>query len=162
MKKYPVAVFIAVFGFIAQAVYAVPYFRPFDFKHPQTIIGAAIDPKNLKDSRALNLYPALTHSPADGCLLPSIVCEDWTPIAIGGSINAGKLTVDVAPLANILPWMQAGLLKIVPASWNGIVGVLTPTPGSAPVTFAGGPMFEYRGSENKGYFMLVTALALKF
>lgn len=140
---------------------ASPYFRPIDPQHPQPIVGAAVNPAKLADSRAVTLLPIITHSPKDGCLMPSIVCEDWTPLAVGASLNAGKLTFDVAPLANILPWVQNGLDAVLPAGWTATRKILAPTP-DAPVTFAAGPMWEYRQLENKGYFLVVTALALHF
>lgn len=138
------------------------YFRPIDVTHPIVIAGAAIDPVHLGDSRAVSLVPLATHSPSDGCLLPAIVCEDWTPAAIGGSVNAGKLTFDIAPLANVLPWAKTGLLAITPTSWAGVRKVLTPAAGQPAVTFSVGPMWEYRQLNDKGYLMVVTALALHF
>lgn len=140
---------------------ALPYFRPLDFAHPQPLVGAAIDPTDLRQSRAVSLLPIFTHSPKDGCLLPSLVCEDWTPLAVGASLNSGKLTFDVAPLANVLPWMQTAAGAALPESWTAARRVLAPVDG-APVTFSAGPMWEYRQSTDKGYFLVVTALALHF
>ncbi len=166
MKKVIVGLLLA----LAVKVQANPYFRPLDFQHPVTIAGAAINPSNLHDSRGVVLVPVFTHSPADGCLLPSIVCEDWTPAAIGASMNAGKLTFDFAPMANVLPWMQSGLRSITPASWSSVNALLIPSAPntnasgsqSGSVTFSAGPMWEYRQLNNKGYFLVVTALALHF
>lgn len=140
---------------------ASPYFRVIDPAHPEPIAGASLNPRDLKDSRVISLMPLLTHSPKDGCLFPSIVCEDWTPIAVGASFNAGKVTLDIAPLTNVLPWFQNGVKILLPDSWVVTKSVLSPNP-DAPVTFAAGPMWEYRQSSNKGYFMVVTALALHF
>lgn len=141
--------------------FANPYFRPIDPAHPQPVAGALIAPK-LGDSEGAAMLPILTHSPNYGCLLPKVVCEAWTPLAVGGSLNAGKLTFDVAPLANVLPWMQSGLLAVVPSSWTGLRNILTPAPGSQPVTFSAGPVWEYKQLTNKGYFRVFSGLALHF
>lgn len=139
---------------------ANPYFRVIDPKHPQPVAGALIAPK-LGDSSAAALLPIFTHSPKDGCLLPNITCEDWTPFAVGASMNAGKMTFDVAPLANVLPWMTTGLLAVVPESWEGLRNILKPGDG-VPVTFSAGPVFEYQQRTNKGYFRLFSGLSLHF
>lgn len=153
---------VAALLLAASAAHAVPYFRFVDIGHPNPILGAAIDPKAVKQSRAIGLYPIFTHSPKDGCLLPGIVCEDWTPLALGGSLNSGKLTFDVAPMANLLPWMQSGIAALAPASWESVHYMVDSAPGEQPVTIAVGPLWEYRQLENKGYFMVVTAFALHF
>jgi hypothetical protein len=140
---------------------AAPYFRPLDFSHPQPIVGALIDPTNLGQSSAASLLPIFTHSPKDGCLLPNIVCEDWTPLALGASMNAGKVTFDVAPLANVLPWMQNGLNAVVPDSWTATRKLLASNPDQS-VTFSAGPVWEYSQLRNKGALKLFSGLALHF
>lgn len=147
--------------FLAVSAQANPYFRLMNPSHPQMVAGALIDPSSLGNSEAASLLPIFTHSPADGCLFPSIVCEDWSPLAVGASMNAGKITLDVAPLANVLPWFQNAALAVIPDKWAGIRGVLAPTPGNA-VTFSAGPVFQYRQANNHGYFKLFTGLSLHF
>ena len=133
-----------------------PYFRlnPVftDPAHPITIQGALIDPLALNSSRATVLIPLFT---AKGQYN-----EEWTPVAVGGSMNAGKITVDVAPLANVAPWAQQGLLAVVPASWAGLRNALSSQSGA--LSFSGGPVWEYRQSSNKGYFMVFTGLSLSW
>lgn len=146
---------------VAVRANASPYFRPLDFSHPQPIVGALIDPTNLGNSSAASLLPIFTHSPKDGCLMPKIVCEDWTPLAVGASLNAGKVTFDVAPLANVLPWMQNGLNAVVPDSWTATRKILASNPDSS-VTFSAGPVWEYSQLTNKGYFKFFSGLALHF
>lgn len=161
MNKYTLA---CVFTLFTSTVSASPYFRPnplFLGSAPITVAGAAIDPKTPKNSEGVVLLPLFTHSPKDGCAFPSISCVDWTPVAIGAALNAGKVTFDVAPLTNLLPWMQKGLLSLTPESWTGVTQVLTPTQ-SGPITFSAGPCWEYRQLSNKGYLMVVTALALNW
>ena len=76
--------------FVATSAQANPYFRPNNlFDHPISVQGALLAP-DLKDSEGAVLYPIFTHSPKDGQILP--FGEDWSPIAIGGALNAGKIT----------------------------------------------------------------------
>lgn len=146
---------------LAGAAQASPYFRLIDPSHPQPVVGALLAPDNMGDTAAASLLPLVTHSPKDGCLFPKLVCEDWTPLAIGASVNAGKLTFDVAPLANVLPWVQAAAQAAMPEGYNSPVGWLKPSEGQA-VTFSAGPVWEYRQLTNKGYFRVFTGVALHF
>lgn len=139
---------------------ASPYFRLLDISHPQPVAGALLDVKDLNNTEGASLLPLITHSTKDGCILPSVVCEDWSPLAVGGSMIAGRLTLNVAPLVNVLPWVQAVALAVTPAKWQGIVNVLKPADSS--VTFSAGPVWQYRQDTNKGYFKIYTGLALHF
>lgn len=162
MKHWMLAAALICLGVTAKAT---PYFRPnpvfVDPAHPTTIAGALIDPVSLKESSGGALLPLFTHSPKDGCLLPNIVCESWAPAAVGGSINAGKITLDIGPVANVLPWFQTAALAVTPAKWDGLIKVLTPST-SSPVTFSAGPIWEYSQLANHGYFKVFTGLALQF
>jgi hypothetical protein len=151
----------AAFLLLSSFASATPYFKLIDPSHPQPVLGALVDPVHLGNSSAASLLPLVTHSPKDGCLLPSIVCEDWTPVAVGGSMNAGKITFDVAPLANVIPWVQSAALSVVPARWVPLVKVLTPSTDQS-VTFSCGPVWEYSQAQNKGYFKVFTGLKLSF
>lgn len=137
-----------------------PYFRLLDVSHPQPIVGALLDPKDLNNSAAATLLPLVTHSPTDGCLIPQ-VCEDWTPLAVGGSMNAGKFTLDVGPVFNVLPWVQGAALALTPSSWTGLKSIFYSNPVS-PVTFSAGPVWEYEQLTNKGYVKVFSGLALHF
>lgn len=167
MKKMLAAV-LMLFAVKAQAT---PYFRSIIgkdasghivFNKPSPVLGALIDPWHLGDSEAASLLPLVTHSPKDGCLLPNVVCEDWSPLAIGASMNAGKITFDIGPVANVLPWMQKAGLAVVPAGWTGVRSVLNYDGSGDALTFSAGPMFQYRQIENKGYFKVFSGLALHF
>ena len=136
------------------------YFRVLNLSKPVTVAGALIAP-SLGDSEGAVLVPIFTHSPADGCLLPGIVCEDWTPLAVGGAMNAGKISFEIAPLINVLPWMQTGLLALVPVSWASTRAMLTPVAGQ-PVTFSAGPVWHYSQAANKGYYRTFTGLSFHF
>jgi hypothetical protein len=143
---------------LSSAAQASPYFRVLNYEHPVTVGGALIDPVHLGNTQTTALLPIFTHSPADGCILPSVMCEDWSPLAIGGSVNAGKFSFIVAPIANVAPWAQQGLLAVVPASWQGLRSSLTAPPSG--LTFSGGPAWQYDQAANKGYFRVFTGLAL--
>lgn len=158
MKHWLLGIALICWGSIA---HANPYFRFINPAHPHPTTGALLDTKNLRDSEAAVLLPLVTHSPTDGCIFPSIICEDWSPISIGGSMNAGKITFDVAPVANIVPWIQNTVLFFIPSSWIGLVNILSPEDGH-PVTFSAGPVWEYRQLNNKGYFKIFTGLQLNF
>ena len=153
---------IAALFLVTAPSFATPYFRPIDPSHPQPIVGALIDPVHLGQSSASSLLPIFTHSPKDGCLLPNIVCEDWSPLAVGASLNAGKITFDVAPLANVLPWMQSAGQAVIPVGWSALRSVVDYNPAGDAVTFSAGPVWEYRQLNNKGYFKVFTGLALHF
>lgn len=156
MKKIILAVLLA-----PSFAVAGPYFRLLDMSHPSPVAGALIDPmQDLKQTEAASLLPLITHSPKDGCLLPSIVCEDWTPLAVGGSMIAGHLTLDVAPLLNVLPWLQSAALALTPAKWQGVANILKPADSS--VTFSAGPVWQYRQDTNRGYLKIFTGMALHF
>lgn len=137
------------------------YLRPIDLVHPIPIVGALLAPEDLKNSEAMSVFPIVYHSTRDGCLLPSIVCEDWAPIIAGLSMNAGKLTAVGGSMVNVLPWMQTGARALTPDRWTGLVNILTPTPNSA-VTFSAGVAIEYKQITNKGYLRIPTGLALHF
>ena len=105
------------------------------------------------------MLPIITHSPKDGFVL--IENEDWTPIAVGASANAGKWTFDVGPLFNVLPWMQEMAMKAIPERYESIRNILAPTP-DAPLTFSAGPVFQYQQATNKWYYKTFTGLSLHF
>lgn len=151
----------AVLLLLPSVAQASPYFRPIDLSHPQLVAGALLAPEDLGSTEVASLLPLITHSPKDGCLLPSIVCEDWTPLAIGGSMNAGNATLDVAPLANVLPWVQTAALAITPDSWSVTRRMLSSNVDHS-LTFSAGPVWQYRQANNKGYFRIFTGLALAF
>lgn len=140
---------------------AAPYFRPLDPSHIQPVFGALLAPEDMSKSEGASLLPLITHSPKDGCMLPSVVCEDWTPLAVGASMSAGKITLDVAPLANVLPWMVALAEAAMPPGWHSGLAWMIPADGQK-VTFSAGPAWEYRQVTNKGYFRVFTGLALHF
>jgi len=113
------------------------YFRFFDPNHPQPAVGAF---KNLKtgDGAVGFLIPVITHSPKDGCLLPSIVCLDWSPLAIGAKKRGDTGDIAVGAGFNLLPLVQGLGTKVLdlivskPAA-PGLRELLKPTQSGSTV-----------------------------
>ena len=145
---------------LASSAFATPYVDLFDPAHPQPIVGAAFDFKKLGNTEALTLFPVAYHASSASCATVALDCIEWAA-AIGASFNAGKATFDAAPMMNVLPFMQSGLLLVTPASWEGLRAILEIAPNQ-PVTFSLGPDWEYQQVSNKGYLKCVTAAAFHF
>ncbi len=160
LKKILVAIGLGILP--PTVAMATPYFRPLDVRHPQPVAGALLALEAPGESSAAALLPLLTHSPKDGCLLPDVVCEDWSPLAVGASMNAGRVTFDVAPIANVLPWMAAAGRAVIPSGWGGLRSVVDYNPAGDTLTFSAGPVWEYRQVTNKGYYRTFLGLALHF
>lgn len=110
---------------------AGPYFRFVDPAHPQPVVGAFYSPSD-GSAETGSLLPIITHSPKDGCSIPSIVCEDWSPLALGFNKSGSAYVIDVAGGLDLVPLIQkfgTGLLDLVsgPAFAPGLRAILTPT-----------------------------------
>lgn len=118
---------------------ATPYFRPADPANIQKIAGFAVDPVNPGKTSFVSEVALFTHDPKDGCLLPSVVCEDWTPFAIGPTYNAGRFAVVFGPVANLAPAAKAGLLAALraarPDQYPGLESVLSPSKDGLTISF---------------------------
>lgn len=139
-------------AFLATPAAANPYFRLIDPAHPHPVLGALVDPSAPGETQATTLLPLITHKPTDGCLIPAL-CETWSPLAVGGAINAGKATFIVAPLFGLAPWGQLLLEKIYP----GLTFLKDPA-----VSMSFGPAWEYQQATNRGYFRIYSGLSLNF
>lgn len=151
LKRILVAIGLGILPWTAAL--ASPYFRLLDPSHPQPVIGALVDPYHTSQTEAATLLPLVTHDPKDGCILPALVCESWSPAAVGAAVNAGKFTFDYTPVFNVMPWMG----NIIEAAFPG-----TYTREVSPVTISAGPVWEYQELTNKGYFKVFTGLSLNF
>ena len=90
---------------------AGPYFRLIDPEHVQRSAGAYVDPVNSGNTSAGTATALITHSVRDGgCLLPAVVCEDWSPLTVGFSVRAGHLDFNLGPVVNLTPLVKSGLL----------------------------------------------------
>jgi hypothetical protein len=166
-------------GLIALAAQAsaMPYFRPIDPARPRLSAGAFIDPSDAGNSQAGTALAIFTHSPADGCLLPSVACVDWTPLAVGFSAGGGRTTLGLGPSANAAPLARALLLraveKVTPEDqYLGLKDSLAPGRSSgSDISVAFGPSLAWNVVERgvilpvnrwKGGFRVFAGAAWKF
>lgn len=163
MRKTLLAVVLSCLGARAQGA---PYLRPLDLSRPHIIGGAYIDPATPGSSAVGSAVGLLTHSTVDGCLLPSVVCEDWTPMAAGFSVNGGRVLLGVGPSVNLAPLAKAGLLRGLNAitdegSYQNLKSSLGSVPiGGPDVTMSFGPAWVVSPTENwKGYFRIFVGAA---
>lgn len=173
MRKIIVSVVLVC----AVSANAGPYFRFIDPANPYKVVGAFIDPINTGNTSAGSAVALVTHSVSGGCLLPSVVCEDWSPAIAGLSYNAGRFQFNVGPAINLTPIAKQavlGLLNLVTKSETaqGVKSILGSQPISGPdLSFSFGPALNVapieRGiilplSEWRGKFRIFTGAALKF
>lgn len=158
MKHWKLAIALVCFG---SSAFANPYFRMANPQNGQTkkFFGASIDPLSPGKSSAISELALITHSKADGCFLPSVVCEDWSPLAIGPSYNAGKFAVVFGPVANLAPVVKTGirmLAQSLPSSANqqAVVDALSSQDDSIVMAF--GPQLWVNPLRD-GKFMPVNA-----
>ena len=159
-------------AFLVSSAQASPYFRllgydvqkhaPVNF-HPN--LGAAVDPKAPGDTDVVTLVPLVMHSHADGYLI--LPGEDWSPLAVGGGDNGGRLSLYVGPLFNLVPAASVGLdrlLSLLPdkyANLKSIVGPAAASSQDAGVSVS--PLFKPPLSKSeRGSFRIFTGAWLKF
>lgn len=124
---------------------ANPYFRPLDVKDVHRVAGAFIDPRDLDNTSAGGAVALVTHSTTDGCLLPSVVCEDWSPLMAGGSVHGGRFEFDMGPAWNLTPFAKIGLLHLLNTltpseTLSGVKSILGSQPITGPdISFSFGP-----------------------
>lgn len=162
---------------IACSAKAGPYFRLIDPANPHKVVGAFIDPINTENTSAGSAVALVTHSTRDGCLLPSVICEDWSPALAGLSYNAGRFQFNIGPAVNLTPIAKQavlGLLNLVTKSETaqGVKSILGSQPISGPdLSFSFGPALNVapiqRGiilplNEWRGKFRIFAGAALKF
>ncbi len=152
------ALIVALLAALAAPSKAAPYFRPLDLAHPHLSAGAYVDPVAPGQTSAGTSVALITHSVADGCEFPTVVCMDWTPLAAGFSVNGGRYLVGIGPSWNLAPVFKAFALKGLnmvtkPESYAGLKDSLGSVPIAGPdVTMSFGPAFVLSPQENwKGY-----------
>jgi len=91
--------------------HASPYFRLMDPAHIQKIAGAYVDPIEPGNTSVGTSIALITHSVKDGCIMPSVVCEAWSPLMAGLSVNAGRVKLNVGPAVNLTPLAKLGVLR---------------------------------------------------
>lgn len=146
-----------------------PYFRPLDPAHPHLSGGALVDPVTPGNTSLGTSLALITHSPADGCVLPSLVCESWSPLTVGFSANAGRALLSVGPSVNLAPLVKAGLLQALNAvtldeNYRGLKSTLSSEPLSkSDLAMAFGPNYVLSPTEKwKGYFRIFAGGAWRF
>jgi len=146
-----------------------PYLRPIDLARPQLVAGAYLDPQAIGSTEGGTALALLTHSTEDGCLLPSLVCMDWTPLAAGFVAKPGDIKFAFGPLFNLAPVLKAGLLRGLNfATKDGTLPGLKSALGSEPVsgpsaTVSIGPAWVIAPQERfKGYLRVFIGGELRF
>lgn len=154
---------------LCRGAYAAPYLRLIDPSHPVVISGAFVDPVNPGESAAGSSLALVTHSTRDGCLFPTITCEDWVPLAAGFSMNGGKAWLSIGPSFNLAPMVKALSLRGLNAitkddSYMGLKSSLGSVPITGPdVTVSFGPALVISPSESwKGRFRIFAGAGWRF
>jgi len=167
MKKIIMLVAMMAVSGVAHA----GYFRGLDLNHPQTSLGTFSDFKSHSD--AGGSLALITHSPADGCIIPGF-CINWTPLAIGGAIgnNLGGASIGVGPSANLLPAAEniilIGVNALFPAADKAMAlkKLLKPSvSGNPDISVAAGPCWSLvfvDGLHSKGMWTFFTGAAWKW
>ena len=145
------------------------YFRPIDPAHPQLNAGAYVDVEAPGNTSFGTVVALVTHSTRDGCALPTIICEDWTPLAAGFAVNGGKFLFGIGPSVHLAPIIKAGLFKALVAStadesYSGLKNSLSSVSMKGPdLTMSMGPAYVLSPTENwKGYFRVFAGGMWKF
>lgn len=168
---FSILTLIPLFG--PRIALAGPYFRAIDLGDYRSLkpnTGALVDPTGKGANDAVGMLPLFSHSTEDGCLLPTIVCEDWSPLAlgVGGNLRSDPYLA-VGPSINILPVAKGVALASLNAAtkagdFASLKNSLKPAPkSSVDLAVAVGPTWVVKPSENwKGYFRLFFGGAWSF
>lgn len=158
-------------------VQAGPYFRLMDPAHPHKVAGAFIDPVNPGNTSVGTAFAIITHSVKDGCLMPRVTCENWSPLVAGLSVNGGRVQFNAGPAMNLTPAVKIGIWHILNSATNsdtlsGIKSMLSSQPiGGPDVSFSFGPALAVAPIERgvilpinawKGKFRIFSGAAFRF
>lgn len=173
MRKLIVAALLA----LPLSAQAGPYFRLLDPARPHKVVGAFVDPTNLGATSAGTAVALITHSKNDGCFMPSVVCEDWSPLMSGLSYNAGRFQFNVGPAMNLTPLAKRGILGVLELltadeTITGVKSLLSSQPITGPdVSLSFGPALAVAPIERgiilplnqwRGKFRIFAGAALNF
>lgn len=169
---------LVVLSGISGSANAGPYFRLIDPNHPYKIAGVFIDPRDTGETSVGTAVALVTHSVKDGgCLLPSLICEDWSPAVAGLSVNGGRVQFNMGPAVNLTPVAKLGLFRILTAvtkddSLRDLKSTLSSQPiGGPDVSTSFGPALNFSPIEHgvitpvnswHGRFVVFAGAALRF
>lgn len=163
MKKIALLLILAVNG------HATPYFRILDLKQPQINAGALIDVQDPSNTSATTSIALITHSPKDGCYLPSIACTSWSPLAVGFSGNSGRFLFSAGPSVNLAPVTRALISRAIALvtkseDYVGLKTTLSNEPHSeTDISIAFGPWYVVSPTEKfKGSLRIFSGVAWNF
>lgn len=148
---------------------ASPYFRLINTKEPQISAGAFIDPENPGNSSAGTMLALITHSTRDGCALPTVICEDYTPLAIGFATKSGRTIFAFGPSLNLAPLVKSGLFWFVTKvtkeeNYQGVKDSLSSENlDRKDISLSFGPALAFSPIDNwKGFFRIFSGAAWRF
>ncbi len=170
----------ALLAALAAPSIASPYFRPLDISHPQVSAGAIWSTSQLNQSVGVTDLAIITHSPADGSIIPGswrsvMPPEDWVPLQLGaGGSFTGNAVINAGTSLNVAPQVAALVLRGVSASSSPwLVAVKSAFTGASKtgLSFAAGPTWYAAPVVNgtmlpvdkwQGRFGIFTGAAWKF
>lgn len=162
-------IIIAALLVLATQSEASPYFRILDISKPQISAGAFIDPTDTGNTSYGSMLALATHSNRDGCLLPSISCEDWSPLGVGFATKSGKTIFALGPSFNLAPLAKALLFKAFnavtgPESYQGVKSALSSESlDRQDISLSFGPAWAVVPQDAwKGYFRCFAGAAWRF
>lgn len=175
--KAKLLIFALAFG--PRAAFAAPYFRPIDPAAPQIGARLLLDPRAIKNSAGVSDIALVTHSTADGSIIPGawrgiIAPEDWTPLEIGGGGSfSGNGIIDAGASANIAPQLAGILAKVgcSGAACLAIQSVMNSNYAKSGLGFSAGPAWAAQIVQNgtllpvdkwQGLFRLSVGASWKF
>jgi hypothetical protein len=112
---------------VPMAASATPYFRLIDPSHLQVSAGFLISPKNPSDTAGVTELALITHSTADGTIIPQswqsiIPPESWVPLQIGaGGSFSGDAIVDFGTSMNLSPIIANTALRWINSASGGFL-----------------------------------------
>jgi hypothetical protein len=165
LKSILLALILAGCG--SAPAFASPYFRVIGDVYSVENVAVFNPNAGIGATQDAALVNVVTHSTKDGCLLPSIVCEDWSLLSVGGAFTGPNKLALFGSQYNLEPLFQAGayglLNAFTPSSSLTALKSFLSTPVSSAVTLSIGAFWGVSPEQNwKGYFLLTIGPKLTF
>jgi hypothetical protein len=111
---------LAILMLAAAQAGATPYFRLIKPGNIQPSVGALYTVSDLKKTNTVTDIAIITHSTADGSLIPVawqkwVAPEAWTPLQIGGGYGAGNAVLNFGCSTNVLPELSLLTVRLIDA-----------------------------------------------